>query len=156
MKIVLAHLSTAKEEWADLAAHVYLKKISGFIPITEEALKPRKTARSESEVKKTAESQQLLDFCKPDDLVWLFDERGETLDSRAFAKKLERGLGSSKKRLVVIIGGAYGVTDEVRKRADTVLSLSPMVMNHLLAKTVALEQIYRGLTILKNIPYHND
>lgn len=156
MKIVLLHLSTAKEEWADLAAQVYLKKISGFLPITEEALKPRKTARSEAEFKKSAESLQILDFCKADDLVWLFDERGENLDSRAFAKKLERSLGTSKKRLVLVIGGAYGVTEDVRKRADTILSLSPMVMNHLLAKTVALEQVYRGFTILKNIPYHND
>ncbi|MBX3033596.1 MAG: 23S rRNA (pseudouridine(1915)-N(3))-methyltransferase RlmH [Bdellovibrionaceae bacterium] len=156
MKIVFLHVSTAHEEWADRASDLYLKKISAFMPAANEAMKPRKASREDAAAKKTRESEQILEFLKKDDYLILFDERGEKLDSRGFAKKLETALGSSKKRLVFLIGGAYGVDENVRRRADRVVSLSPLVMNHLLAKTVALEQIYRAFTILRNIPYHND
>ncbi|HRO66365.1 MAG TPA: 23S rRNA (pseudouridine(1915)-N(3))-methyltransferase RlmH, partial [Pseudobdellovibrionaceae bacterium] len=106
--------------------------------------------------KKTAESDLILEYLKSDDYVILFDEKGESLDSRGFARRLEQALGSSKKRLVFLIGGAFGVEEPVRKRADRILSLSPLTMNHVLAKTMAWEQIYRSFTILKNLPYHND
>jgi 23S rRNA (pseudouridine1915-N3)-methyltransferase len=156
MKIVLLHLSTAHEDWAEEASKIYLKKISAFLPATEEALRPRKASRDDADHKRKIESEQILEFLKPDDQVILFDERGDLFLSREFAKKIEQDLGRSKKRMVFIIGGAYGVSDEVRARADRVWSLSKLTMNHLLAKTVALEQIYRSFTILKNLPYHND
>ncbi|MBX3039884.1 MAG: 23S rRNA (pseudouridine(1915)-N(3))-methyltransferase RlmH [Bdellovibrionaceae bacterium] len=156
MKIVLYHVSTAREDWADEASALYQKKISAFLPAIEEALKPRKAARDASAAKKTAESELILEHLKPDDYVILFDEKGEALDSRGFAKRFEQALGSSKKRIVFLIGGAFGVEDSVRRRADRVLSLSSLTMNHVLAKTVAWEQIYRAFTILKNLPYHND
>lgn len=156
MKIVLLHVSTAREAWADEASLNYIKKITPFFPVGEEGLKPKKAAREDSAAKKSIESRALLDFIKSDDYVLLFDEKGEALDSRAFAKRFEQALGSSKKRLVLVIGGAYGVGPDVRQRADRVVSLSPMTMNHVLAQTVVWEQVYRALTIIKNLPYHND
>lgn len=156
MKIVLLHASTAREEWADDAAALYLKKISAFLPIAEEAVGPRKASRDDAAFKRDSDSEALLKAIKSDDLVILFDEKGENPDSRAFAKKMDRWLGSSKKRLVFVIGGAFGVNDELKKRADHKISFGAMTMNHLLAKTVALEQIYRAFTILRNLPYHND
>lgn len=156
MKIVLLHASSAREKWADEAAALYLKKISAFLPVSEEAVSPRKASRDDAAFKKDADSEALMKFLKSDDLVILFDEKGETPDSRAFAKKMDRWLGSSKKRLVFVIGGAFGVNDELKKRADHKISFGAMTMNHLLAKTAALEQIYRAFTILRNLPYHND
>lgn len=156
MKIVLLHVSSAREDWAEGAAALYVKKISGFFPCAEEALKPRKASRDDAEFKKKSDSDQLLGALKADDFVLLWDERGRSMDSRAFAKTVERALGSSKKRLVMVIGGAYGADEELKKRADLMVSLGPMTMNHLLAKTAALEQMYRALTILRGLPYHND
>ncbi len=57
--------------------------------------------------------------------------------------------------MIFIIGGAYGVNEEVKKRADLKVSLSAMTMNHIMAQAVSLEQIYRAFTIIKNLPYHN-
>jgi 23S rRNA (pseudouridine1915-N3)-methyltransferase len=68
---------------------------------------------------------------------------------------LGRVLESGKSRLVFVIGGAYGFSDEVYARADMKWSLSALTFNHWLAQLAALEQVYRGLTILKGIPYHN-
>jgi len=155
MKFVLYNLATAKEAWADEAARLYTQKISHFNPFEIQTLKPKKSSRDEAAVKKKEESELILSSLSNDDFVVLFDERGKSFNSIEFSKKVESILSSSKKRAVFIIGGAYGVSDEVRQRAQLVVTLSPMVMNHLLAQTVALEQIYRAFTILRNLPYHN-
>lgn len=155
MKIVLFHFATAKEAWAESAQELYEKKLNHFAKFEVQALKPKKISRDDAAFKKAEESKFLLENLGSDDYVILFDERGRVLNSLDFAKKLEGALGSSKKRIIFIIGGAYGVSDEIRKRADQSISLSAMTMNHLLAQTVALEQIYRAFTILKKIPYHN-
>lgn len=149
------NLATAKEAWADEAARLYTQKISHFNPFEIQTLKPKKSSRDEAAQKKKEESDLILSSLSSDDFVVLFDERGKSFNSIEFSKKIENILSSSKKRAVFIIGGAYGVSDEVRSRAQLVVTLSPMVMNHLLAQTVALEQIYRAFTILRNLPYHN-
>lgn len=155
MKFVLYNLATAKEAWADEAARLYTQKISHFNPFEIQTLKPKKSSREDAAVKKKEESELILSSLSNDDFVVLFDERGKSFNSIEFSKKVESILSSSKKRAVFIIGGAYGVSDEVRSRAQLVVTLSPMVMNHLLAQTVALEQIYRAFTIIRNLPYHN-
>lgn len=155
MKFVLYNLATAKEPWADLATELYKKKISHFTSFEIVILKPKKSAREDAEFKKKEESELILKNLTPDDYVVLLDERGQTLDSLKFAKKIESILGSSKKRCVLIIGGAFGVSEEVRARAQLVVSLSPMVFNHLMAQAVLLEQLYRAFTIIHKIPYHN-
>jgi 23S rRNA (pseudouridine1915-N3)-methyltransferase len=155
MKFVLYNLATAKEAWADEAARLYTQKISHFNPFEIQTLKPKKSSREDAAVKKKEESELILSSLSNDDFVILFDERGKSFNSIEFSKKMESVLSSSKKRAVFIIGGAYGVSDEVRQRAQLVVTLSPMVMNHLLAQTVALEQIYRAFTIIRNLPYHN-
>lgn len=155
MKFILYNLATAKEVWAEEAARLYTQKISHFNSFEIQVLKPKKSSRDEAEQKKREESELILNSLSSDDYVILFDERGRSFNSIEFSKKIENILSSSKKRAVFIIGGAYGVTDDVRTRAQLVVSLSPFVMNHLLAQTVALEQIYRAFTILRNLPYHN-
>ena len=155
MKILLYNQATAKEDWAAQAQSLYLKKISHFFPIEVVTLKLKKLSRDDAATKKEAESKLILENIQSSDYVLLFDEKGRPLNSIEFSKKFELALGSSKKRIIMIIGGAYGVTDEVRQRADWVASLSPLTFNHLLAETVALEQVYRALTIIRNLPYHN-
>jgi len=155
MKFVLYNLATAKEAWADEAARLYTQKLSHFVSFDIQTLKPKKSSRDEAAQKKKEESEFILSSLSSDDYVVLFDERGKAFNSIEFAKKIEGVLSSSKKRAVFIIGGSYGVSEEVRSRAQLMVSLSPMVMNHILAQTVALEQIYRAFTIIRNIPYHN-
>lgn len=156
MKFVFLNLATAKESWSDQATQVYVEKLKHFVPFEIQHLSPKKASRDDQSRKLAEESKLILEFLQPTDFVVLFDERGKALSSRDFAKQLERIQMSGKKRCVWIIGGAFGVSDEVRTRADLKISLSTMVMNHLVAQTVALEQIYRGFAIMKNLPYHND
>lgn len=155
MKLVLLTVATAKEPWSEDAARLYAQKICHFNSFEILNLKPKKSSREEAQGKKKAESELILSSVTKDDFVIVFDERGRSLNSLEFSKKIESTLSSSKKRVVFIIGGAYGVSEEVRSRAQELISLSPMVMNHLLAQTVALEQIYRAFTIIRGLPYHN-
>lgn len=155
-KIALFHFATAKEAWAEEAQALYQKKISHFAKIDIQALKIKKVAREEAQFKKNEESRFLIESLSTDDYVILFDEKGKSLNSLEFSKKIENALASSKKRVVFVIGGAYGVNDEVKKRAEVTVSLSALTFNHLLAQTIALEQIYRAFTILNRIPYHNE
>lgn len=156
MKFVFLSCASASETWSDEVEALYEKKISPFVSFEIKKLKIKKTSRDDKETKVKGDSDQLLSELKPDDYVILFDERGQSLDSRKFSEKIQKVLLSGKKRTVFIIGGAYGVDDRVRAKSQLTLCLSPMVMNHLVAQTVALEQIYRSFTILKNLPYHND
>lgn len=155
MKAILYDFKTAKEEWFNLAVATYVKKINPFINIEIVSLKSAKTDRDEAVYKKKLESEELLKKISNDDYVILFDETGKDFDSLQFAKQTEIALSTGKKRLVFVIGGAFGVSDEVKARAQIKVSLSKMVLNHLVAEVVALEQIYRAFTIIKRIPYHN-
>ena len=87
----------------------------------------------------------------------LFDERGKLhKNSRDFSAAIVKAIESGRQRIVFVIGGPYGFSQKAKDRADLLLSLSPLTLNHHVAKVTALEQVYRALTIWKNIKYHND
>jgi 23S rRNA (pseudouridine1915-N3)-methyltransferase len=86
--------------------------------------------------------------------VVVLDERGQLFDSLKFAKWIERLTIDSPYGVAFVIGGDAGFDDSVRKRADTLLSLTPMTLPHQLARVLLLEQIYRACTLMRNIPYH--
>ncbi len=101
------------------------------------------------------ESERILSRMKPDDYVVLLDERGKQLISPAFATLLLQQFTDSRK-IVLIIGGAYGVDDTVRARADVVWSLSDLVLPHQLVRLVLTEQLYRAQEIAHGGAYHHD
>lgn len=100
------------------------------------------------------ESEAILSQLKPNDTVILLDERGSQQTNEEFAKTFER-LASAQGRLVVVIGGAYGVDETVRNRATFTWSLSLLVFPHQIVRIMLLEQIYRTFTVLHNHPYHH-
>lgn len=102
------------------------------------------------------EGSQMRKRLRDGDLVILLDENGQSMDSRGFAGYLDQLRNRSPRRLIFIIGGAYGFAPDIRELSYGSLSLSPMTFNHQLARLVFLEQYYRALTILKGHPYHHD
>jgi len=145
-----------KEAWFQESKDLYTEKINHFIKFEVEALKAPKIDRDRSDHKIKIESEMFLKYIKSEDLVILLDEKGQSLSSLQLAKWMEKeGLNQSYKRIVFIIGGAFGVNDEVKKRAKMTLQMGPWTLNHLVAQTVLMEQIYRSFTIIKGLPYHN-
>ncbi len=155
MKSILIDFKTAKEPWFEELQALYVKKINPFWTFEVQSLKTLKQERQDKEAKKKFEETELLKKLTSDDYIILFDEKGKDLDSLQFSVALEKSTLSGKKRVVFLIGGAYGVSDHIFQKAHLKVSLSKMVLNHLVAEAVVLEQIYRGLTILNRIPYHN-
>lgn len=108
----------------------------------------------EPEAIRRGESEQISRFLKPTDTVVLLDERGEQQTNEQFATTFGR-LTGTQGRLIIIIGGAFGVTEEIRIRANFVWSLSKLVFPHQLIRVMLLEQIYRTFMVQQNHPYHH-
>ncbi|MDO5451474.1 MAG: 23S rRNA (pseudouridine(1915)-N(3))-methyltransferase RlmH [Candidatus Saccharibacteria bacterium] len=90
----------------------------------------------------------------PSELVICCDERGDNISSDEFSQRLEKAFLDDKE-VVILIGGAYGFPDEVRRKSDFVWSFSKLVFPHLLARLIVVEQIYRASQISQNRPYHH-
>ena len=101
-----------------------------------------------------AESSSMREKVPDDDILVLLDERGTQLASPAFAGKLDAWRASGR-RITFVIGGAYGVDDALRQRADYIWSLSPLVFPHQIVRLLLVEQLYRAHMILENHPYHH-
>ncbi len=155
MKWSLYDFKSAKEDWHDTAEQLYIKKIKPYTAFEVFHLKTLKSAREEAELKRKFEAKALLEKLTSDDYIILLDEKGKKLESLEFAKLISSVQTSGKKRGVFVIGGAFGVADEIKKRSEKVICLSDLTMNHLVAEVVLLEQFYRALTILNRVPYHN-
>ena len=156
MQFAFVTVTSKTPTWLAEICLDYQKKISFWIPTGVHFLKSQGRDRALLELKKKEDSEKVLSFLNPNDFVLLCDERGKEMDSGGVAKKIENILNGGKKRVVVVVGGSYGVTDEVKSRADFQLRLSSLTTNHHLALAVVLEQVYRAMTILKNVKYHND
>ena len=104
------------------------------------------------ETTKNAESEQILARIKPDDYVILLDETGQLLSSPELATKLEAQAGRS---VVCIVGGAYGVNQAVKQRANLIWSLSKLVFPHQIVRLILIEQLYRAQCIINRHPYHH-
>jgi 23S rRNA (pseudouridine1915-N3)-methyltransferase len=104
---------------------------------------------------KQKEGEMILKRVDQADYLILLDEKGRSLTSIEFSNEINNWMNSSKKTVVLIIGGAYGFSDEVKKRANSQISLSAMTFSHQIVRVIMMEQVYRAFTILNNEPYHH-
>jgi 23S rRNA (pseudouridine1915-N3)-methyltransferase len=156
MGIRLISVQSSKNSWLDEASRELSEKIGHFAKFELHMLKSSKKGREDAQSKRIDESELILKSLKDDDYVILFDEKGQGLQSRQFAELIEKLQTSGAKRLTFVIGGAFGVSDALKKRAQKTLKMSDFVLNHHVALVVALEQIYRAYSIINNKHYHND
>lgn len=109
----------------------------------------------EGAVARQDESERILSRLTPADFVVLLDERGKSLDSPTLARTLQTQLDTSRP-ITLIIGGAYGVNEQLMARADLIWSLSPLVFPHQLVRLILAEQLYRAQEIASGHPYHHE
>jgi 23S rRNA (pseudouridine1915-N3)-methyltransferase len=152
MKLLVLAVGKPKKPWAREACEEYLQRLRGYVSLGFEPLPPAKGNAFQSSEK---EGKSILGSINSGDSVVLLDERGNSLESCGFSKKITALLGSARGRVVFVVGGAYGVSPDVRTRADFILRLSDMTLPHELALVVLLEQIYRAFTIASGHPYHH-
>ena len=133
----------------------YAKRLKPFGGCSLIHLKPLKTGKGVSPAEiKQKEAGGVLGRLEDRDQVWALEPAGRAWGSEDWAKHLEDARLAANRRLVLVIGGAEGLGERVLERADSLVSLGPMVMAHELAALVALEQLYRAHNILAGTPYH--
>ncbi|NBX66913.1 MAG: 23S rRNA (pseudouridine(1915)-N(3))-methyltransferase RlmH [Proteobacteria bacterium] len=103
-----------------------------------------------------SEARQILKLLDADAFVVVLDERGKPLTSLEFASTLQNAMNAGKSHLQVVIGGADGLTDDVRQRANLLLAFGKLTWPHMLARIMLLEQVYRAKQILAGHPYHRE
>ena len=156
MKIQL--LITGKTTDARLVSLIdnYRERLKHYVPFEMVVLPDLKNAKALSEEQvKTAEGEAMLRFFTPSMDVILLDEHGKEFRSVEFAEWLQKKMTSGRD-LTLVIGGPYGFSKEVYARANSKLSLSQMTFSHQMIRLMAIEQIYRAMTILRNEPYHHE
>lgn len=108
------------------------------------------------EALKEAEAAVYEKYIESTDTVVLLDENGKEYHSRGFANQIQKWRNAGPKRLVFIVGGAFGFAPSMYARANAQVSMSKMTTSHQLIRVIFLEQLYRAMTILRGEPYHND
>lgn len=152
MAIKIVVIGKKHESWVEDGIRRYQTRLKRPFGI-EWVLLPH-SAR-EGLVARDDESERLMMRLQSQDFVVLLDERGKLLDSPTLSHLLLGAIESSK-TVVCVIGGAYGVNDSMRQRADIVWSLSPLVFPHQLVRLIVTEQLYRAQEIASGGPYHHE
>ncbi|MGM0463033.1 MAG: 23S rRNA (pseudouridine(1915)-N(3))-methyltransferase RlmH [Bacteroidota bacterium] len=157
MKIVLLQVGKTDDKYLNDGLSVYHSRIQKLMPFEVKTVAESKARQKKPvSVVKKEEAERILAACRKGDTLILLDEGGKSMGSRNFATFLQKTMNTGPRRIVFIIGGPGGVHHELKDRADKVLSLSAMTFSHQLVRLLFAEQLYRALTILKGIPYHND
>ena len=146
MNIKLIYISKNKSNNIELLVEDYEKKINHFISYSSIGLK-NKNQKSESNL--------ILKNIKNNDLVILLDEKGKEFSTKDFSKFISDKMMNRTKNIVFVIGGAYGFTSEFKAKFKLKIALSKLTFSHDMARLFFSEQLYRSLTIINNIPYHN-
>lgn len=157
MKIILAVIGKTEVGFVRQGIEEYVKRLRHYATFNIQYVGDVKGTRNMSEAQqKTAEGKSLLDAIENSDYVVLLDEHGSERTSVDFSQWMQRRMSSGSKRLVFVVGGPYGFSQEVYDRANEKISLSKMTFPHELVRLVFVEQLYRAFTILKHEPYHHE
>ncbi len=157
MNIEIWSLGKENETFIESGIQYYFQKTKPWVSVGLTLLSlPKKQATTDIQRIKEQEETLILKRLQPQHHLILLDERGKQLDSPGWAQQFQQCMNHSVKTLVLLIGGAYGVGENIRKQAKQVWSLSPLVFPHQLVRLILAEQIYRAYSILNHSPYHHE
>jgi len=155
MKITLILVGkTSSSDIKNICAD-YTKRINHYVKMEEIVIENAANKISDTNKVKAKEGELILKKIAPGDYVILLDDKGKEYTSTQFATYLEGLFNQSLKNICFVVGGAYGFSDELYKRANTKLSLSKMTFSHQIVRAIFAEQLYRAFTIMHNEPYHH-
>lgn len=156
MKISLLVIGKTDEAYLQKGLEIFLKRIPHYILFEMKIIPDIKNSKNLSEEQqKEKEGELILQQILSSDELFLLDEQGMEVSSIDFARFLEKKMLSGIKRLVFVIGGPYGFSENVYARSTGKMSLSKMTFSHQMVRLIFTEQLYRAFTILKGEPYHH-
>jgi len=156
MKILLYSIGKPHEPYVQSGIQDFTNRITKYFPVEWVIISPPKNAAVLSDIDlKKAEGAIIQNQLQKDDFLVLLDERGKNIASPDVANLIQQRANESTKRLIFLIGGAFGVDETVFKRANFTWSLSKLVFPHMLVRLMLAEQVYRACSILRNEKYHH-
>lgn len=157
MKITLLTVGKTDKDWVKQGLDIYTSRLKHYTPFCISEIPELKnvSALTKDQIK-IKEGELILKNIKPADDVILLDEHGKEYTSTGFASFLQKKMVSEGRDIVFVIGGAYGFSEDVYKRANSKISLSLMTFSHQMVRAIFAEQIYRAFTIMKGEPYHHE
>ncbi|NRB52161.1 MAG: 23S rRNA (pseudouridine(1915)-N(3))-methyltransferase RlmH [Saprospiraceae bacterium] len=156
MKVEFWVIGKTGESYLKQGIELYVKRLSHYLPFQMVVVPDVKTSKGmKPNQLKEKEGEAILQKLKSEDLLILLDEKGKSFNSVFFAKYMDQLLMRPGRRLIFLVGGAFGFSEALYKRAQGKLSLSDMTFSHQMIRLFFVEQLYRAMTILRNEPYHN-
>ena len=157
MKITLAVVGKISNSFLNIGIDDYTKRTSFYLPFNIQYISDiQNTRKLPEQQQKQLEGQNILAALDKSDYVVLLDEHGKEFTSVEFSKYIEKKMASVPKRLVFVVGGPYGFSDDVYSRANEKISLSKMTFSHEMIRLIFTEQLYRAMTIINPEPYHHE
>ena len=157
MKIELLVIGKTDADYLQKGIAEYEKRLTRYITYEMRVIPDIKNSKNMSEsVQKEREGELILAQIQTSDFVVLLDEHGKSYSSVKFARFLEQKMVAGTKKLILVVGGPYGFSEAVYKRANDKISLSEMTFSHQMVRLIFTEQLYRAMTILKGEPYHHE
>ncbi len=157
MKIKLLAIGKTDNKELQKLINIYQNRLKHYIKFEFETIADIRNVKNLSEQQqKEKEGELILNKLQDTDELILLDDKGKHFTSIEFSEYLQKKMNSGLKQLVFVIGGPYGFSDEVYKKAKGKISLSKMTFSHQMIRVFIIEQIYRGFTILRNEPYHHE
>lgn len=157
MKAELWMIGKTAFPYLDQGMAIYEKRLVHYLPFEAVVLPDVKNIGSFGpDMLKQKEGDLILGKLKKDDFLVLLDEKGKQLTSVELATFMEQKLQLGQRRLVFLIGGAFGFSESLYQRADYQLSFSKMTFSHQMIRLFVLEQLYRAMTIIRREGYHNE
>ncbi len=157
MNLSLIAVGKTDDNYIQQACDEYFNRVKRYLNFNVKFLKDIKNSSNyNKEQQKKMEGEKILIELAASDIVVLLDENGSQMNSREFSKFIDKQMNISVKNLIFVIGGAFGFSDEMYKRANFKISLSKMTFSHQIIRLIFAEQIYRAFTIINNEAYHHD
>jgi 23S rRNA (pseudouridine1915-N3)-methyltransferase len=156
MKLQFWSIGKNNEPYVKDGVELFTKRIANYYPVEWNIIPLPKNSGMLSEMDmKKKEGEMILGFLQKEDYLVLMDEKGKQLSSEGLAELIQARANESKRHIIFLIGGAYGVSEAIQKRADYKWSLSQLVFPHQLVRLILAEQVYRACTIIRNEKYHH-
>lgn len=156
MKITILCIGKTQASFLKEGISIYLDRLKHYAKVEYLELADVHAKGMSSDMLKQKEGELILKHTKADDILMLLDEKGDVFSSREFATLLQKKMNSGMKQIILVIGGAFGFSQDVYQRADGKISFSRMTFSHEMIRLLLTEQLYRGFTILKGEGYHHD
>jgi 23S rRNA (pseudouridine1915-N3)-methyltransferase len=157
MKIVLIAIGKTDEPYIAEGISKYISRINKYVQFDIDIIPDLKNTKNMQQTQqKEKEGELILKKIQNGDLIVLLDEKGKSYSSIEFAKWLNSVFITGYKRILFIIGGPYGFSNDIYKKCNHKISISRMTFSHQMIRLIFTEQFYRANSILKGEPYHHE